>query len=685
MGDSERKLNFTNSLKFKLLLNILLMALIPLIGLSIIAYTMTRKQLQSQISSSLELAASEALDKIDRFVYQKIEDVKSWSRNPIIKGTIFFGVVDLAEAYFSNNMVSLPEYKSVALFNLSGEEIISVGEAAFSGEGKNRSQAEWFVNALKDNFYITPAVKYANEVRVGISVPAIDGETKQIIGVMLAELDFGVVKEITASVKVTANEQDQTLTIINNEGTVIFDADESKIFKENLLKEGFKSAKVVIEENKNGNIVDLDTKRLVGFAVSKGYKEFKGHLWNLLLAVRLGAVLTPVMRLRNNFTLLILVTLIVITILGILMSRRISLPISLVASSMLDIAEKEADLTKKINFTSKDELGLLVTSFNKIIDSIYNLVGQVKISAEKLASSAEQQSSSTQQINASTQQITNAMQEMSRGAVTQAKQVEESFETMKRSTISLREVVANARKTSEAITQTSMRAKNGQVAAQEAADKIERLTNNVLNSVAVIQELGKISSQIGEITKTITAIAEQTNLLALNAAIEAARAGEAGRGFAVVAEEVRKLAEGSAESVKKIGGLVNAIQTETKRAVIAIETSAQEAQEGKTEVNKIAQLLTEITQTANIATDLANRIAVSGEERVEEVERVLKTINQVTTIAKESASRAQEVSSSTEEQTALMQEMSAQAQELARLAVDLRELVSRFKLKDKPA
>jgi methyl-accepting chemotaxis protein len=191
-----------------------------------------------------------------------------------------------------------------------------------------------------------------------------------------------------------------------------------------------------------------------------------------------------------------------------------------------------------------------------------------------------------------------------------------------------------------------------------------------------------MSQQIGEITETITSIADQTNLLALNAAIEAARAGEAGRGFAVVAEEVRKLAEGSAEAVRKIGSLIRSIQSETNRAVNAIETSSKEVQEGKVHVAKIADVFIEINKAAEEANRMAVEVAAAGQARVSEVERVVKAINEVAAIAKESASTVQEVSSSTEEQTASMEEMSASAQELARLAMDLKEAVGKFKLEE---
>ncbi|MGE5308485.1 MAG: methyl-accepting chemotaxis protein [Deltaproteobacteria bacterium] len=364
-----------------------------------------------------------------------------------------------------------------------------------------------------------------------------------------------------------------------------------------------------------------------------------------------------------------------------LLKRMLSLPVGTLIKGSVPLSN--GDLTQKISIASKDELGRLGDAFNKIISSMHQIVSQVRSSADKVASSAEEMSSSAQEMNATTQEVSTAIQKVSKGAGTQAEKVEETFETMEKTSTSIKQMVANAQSASQAVAHTSTRAEAGRATAQEAVDRIERLTGTVVDTSKVIQNLGQMSQQIGEITETITSIADQTNLLALNAAIEAARAGEAGRGFAVVAEEVRKLAEGSAEAVRKIGGLIRSIQNETNRAVTAIETSSKEVQEGKIQVSKISDVLTEINKAAQEAAAVTDEIARAGQERVVEVDRVVKSINEVAAIAKESASTVQEVSSSTEEQTASMEEMSASAQELARLAMDLKEVVGKFKLEEK--
>ena len=359
-------------------------------------------------------------------------------------------------------------------------------------------------------------------------------------------------------------------------------------------------------------------------------------------------------------------------------NKTLSKPINAIITAAAALSAH--DLTQKIKILSNDEMGKLGLAFNQVIDSLHEIISQVHDSSSVVSNSSQGIYSYTEQMSGSAQEIANVIDRIDKGAAEQARTVENTFRIIEKSAISLKLMAKNAKDVSKAVEEASINAQEGRIVAKEATEKIEWLTNTVLDTTKVIQDLGQMSKQIGEITSTITSIADQTNLLALNAAIEAARAGEAGRGFAVVAEEVRRLADGSAEAVRKISNLIKTIQNDTNRAVNSIQHSSREVQEGKLQVARLFEVLVKISNVVGNASSLTQQISDVGEERVKEIEQAVKTISNAAAIAKESVSTTQQVTINVREQTALMQQMASTAEELTSLAANLKDIVGKFKL-----
>jgi methyl-accepting chemotaxis protein len=245
-----------------------------------------------------------------------------------------------------------------------------------------------------------------------------------------------------------------------------------------------------------------------------------------------------------------------------------------------------------------------------------------------------------QQVGAASNQLSSSAQQLSQGSAEQASSIEETSSTLQESSSMLQQNNANTKQAAGLSEQ-----------AKQSADKG---SNEMQEMMTSIQEIKKSSDQIAKIIKVIDDIAFQTNILALNAAIEAARAGEAGMGFAVVAEEVRNLAQRSAQAAKDTTAIIE----------MNIELSTQ----GVNAADRVNLALNEITAQSKKVSELMDEIAAASQEQAQGVEQVNKAMVQMETVTQQNAANAEESASAAEELNAQAESMRRIVQELSELA-----------------
>ena len=366
-------------------------------------------------------------------------------------------------------------------------------------------------------------------------------------------------------------------------------------------------------------------------------------------------------------------------IIAIYMGRIISTPVTLIANSAEQIAA--GDLTiEEINIKNRDEIGNLAKSFNQMAQSIRDMIYQVGANANQVAASAEELTASSDQATQAAEQIDNAMHEVSVGVDKQVQNVEETSQTINEMAKNIQHIANVAHGVSTSAVDASEKTTEGGHAIKSAFQQMDSINQTFTELSNVIKSLGGRSEEIGQIIMVITAIADQTNLLALNAAIEAARAGDHGKGFAVVADEVRKLAEQSSQSAQQISQLISTTQDETNQAIQTMEVVTKEVLSGIGVVNIAGTSFKQIQGSITEVTNQIQEVSAAVQQMAAGSEQIVQAMNFIIQTSESSASAVQEVSASTEEQLASMEEVSSSATALTQMAVELQQIIGKFKI-----
>ncbi|WP_413789082.1 methyl-accepting chemotaxis protein [Bacillus kandeliae] len=312
--------------------------------------------------------------------------------------------------------------------------------------------------------------------------------------------------------------------------------------------------------------------------------------------------------------------------------------------------------------------------------SLHGVIRKVSETSQQVAASSEQLSASAEQSSDASEHISTAVQELAVGSDDQVRHVEESIQVVKEMTSYTDQIADNAKVVSATVEQTSKISMDGEQVIHKVTEQMSSINENVMGLSNVVAGLNERSSEIGKINDVITDIAAQTNLLALNAAIEAARAGEHGRGFSVVADEVKKLAEQSANSAEQISSLIAIIQNDNHQALESMKSTTNEVAEGLQVVQEAGNSFKDIKDSVSEVVTQIQEISHMVKQLAEGTQHVSQSIVTVNGIAETAAANTQNISAATEQQLASMQEISASSTALANMAQELQDLVVQFRV-----
>ena len=352
--------------------------------------------------------------------------------------------------------------------------------------------------------------------------------------------------------------------------------------------------------------------------------------------------------------------------LALFIGRSITKPVNATVTGLKDIAQGEGDLTMRLAVTGNDEVGELARWFNVFIEKLQGIMKEIAGSVEALSSSSTELSGISEQMAQSIQNASERSKTVSVAAEKMSGNMNNIAYSMEESATNTNMVATASEEMSATIGEIAHSAEKARSIADEASQKASTASGNM-------EQLGIAAKAIGKVIETITDISEQVNLLALNATIEAARAGDAGKGFAVVANEIKELANQTAEATQDIKEKIGAIQGTTSITVSQIVEITNVIKDVNDVVSSIA---TAVEEQSTATREIVGNVSHASQG----IQEVNENVNQSSQVSTEISTDITDISVSMDELSTGSNQVSLSAQDLSQLAENLKQTVDQFRI-----
>lgn len=411
-------------------------------------------------------------------------------------------------------------------------------------------------------------------------------------------------------------------------------------------------------------------------------KNSDGSVVGAVFAGRPSASVTTYITSKvTNLILIAVAVLVVCVIVGFVIARGIAKATLAAEKALTEVAEGHLNTTVDAVVTKRqDELGQMGRAVEELIERLRTIVGGLKKSSDTLYTSGNSLDEMAGQSSAAADEISRAVEDISKGAVSQAEEIENAsmeIATMGEVIENIVQNVGNLTSTSKTMTAAG---DASSLTMQELSASNDRTTEAITRIGEQIRMTNASIEKIGAAASLITSIADQTSLLSLNASIESARAGEAGKGFAVVAGEIQKLAVQSDEAASEIQQIIDTLLVESEQTMTVMKEAEGLLAEQQSKLNDTKTRFGEVNDGINVSREGTDVIRGNADSCDRARAQVVDVISNLSAISQENAASAEETTASMQELNATINMLAEAAGSLKVLSEELNNEMNFFKM-----
>ncbi|WP_259365441.1 methyl-accepting chemotaxis protein [Colwellia sp. BRX10-3] len=650
------------NIRSKLTLSFAATVILPIIAIAIVSISMT---ISKSSTSFVERTQSE-LRQVDngfQLFFQQIKaNVKFLAENKLTSQ-----LPDNTHTYIDSDHMMEPKndsaeelalYKLYEEFGTSHPDLLYVYTGTKDGGfvqypleelgGYDPRQRPWYKQALAspDGPIITEAYQDVIGKPVVTSALVVKNNQGDIVGVQGLDVTLSTLTDILSNTKLG---ESGYLILIDDSGTVLADA---KTPENNFKNIKDLSSPLFSILQKTPDLHHFSTEHL-GAGVNVASYYSKALKWRFIGVIHSDEIFAPAYSMSQTITVIALIMVTLFIAIGFWLANRIVQPINRVAEGLRDIAQGDGNLTKRLEIIGKDEVSELAQWFNQFLDSIHQLVVDIKTCASTLNMAANESGIQIADVKAVSHQQEESIDNVNNLIATMADIAHQTSN--------------DCQDSSTTIMKTEEYSKKGISLISVTVSEVSLLNESLSESSQSMKSLELESENITKILDVIRSIAEQTNLLALNAAIEAARAGEQGRGFAVVADEVRTLAQRSRGATEEIDTVLMNLLEKTRVVSQQMGVNVDQSKQTIEKIEQANQSFNEISSLVGQMKENISRITQAADQQCSSSDLINDNISGINQSAKGIVNTADTLADG--------------SNDLLILSKDLTNLVGRFKVR----